>query len=204
MAIQFPCGACGQPVEIDDEWGGKTVACPFCHAQIIAPTESRLENEEEVPMAAAMQSSPPPFVPVPEVAYVPSVTPVGSNRLAIVAAVLAGVMMSSLIIHNRLMAPYFDDIRAMTERISELIGQGKGLMVAVQTAQLEFLEKIGDGVTGLVVASMFQLFGGCVWLAAIICAIIAVRRPQHKRYAVAALVACGITPILFCCMGGGM
>lgn len=211
MAIQFPCGACGQPVEIDDEWAGKTVACPFCHSQIIAPTESRLTNSDDVPMATAMQ--PPSPIHPPTSAAPPASTevllsastPSDSNRLAIVAVVLAALMLILFIIFNRIMSVHVTEVQAVAGQVQQAVEQGKGVLVAVQKAQLEFLEHNGGVMpTWLAVAVMCEILGGLTWISALICAVIAVRRPAHKRYSIAALVACGVTPILFCCVGGSL
>lgn len=201
MAIQFSCGACGQPVEIDDEWGGKTVACPFCHSQIVAPTESRLFDTDDVPLASAVPRSAPPST----AGYDGSPPSGGSNRLALVAVALAGVMLVSLIMFNRLMSPHTGEIQTMMARMAELAEQGKGMILSMQTAQLELFEESGGAMPSwLAWAVMFEFLGGASWLAAVICGAIAVSRPQRRRYSIAALVACGITPILFCCMGPGM
>lgn len=40
MAIRFACPSCGQPIEIDDEWAGQSVACPYCRRVVAAPRES--------------------------------------------------------------------------------------------------------------------------------------------------------------------
>lgn len=40
MAIQFPCPSCSQPIEVDDEYGGQTAACPYCRRVVNVPTES--------------------------------------------------------------------------------------------------------------------------------------------------------------------
>jgi hypothetical protein len=40
MAIQFSCPACGQPIEVDDEYGEHRVSCPYCRNIVNAPSES--------------------------------------------------------------------------------------------------------------------------------------------------------------------
>ncbi|HUW83169.1 MAG TPA: hypothetical protein VMZ31_10270 [Phycisphaerae bacterium] len=42
MAIQFPCPACRQPIEVDDELAGSQVTCPYCDKVVAAPVESAL------------------------------------------------------------------------------------------------------------------------------------------------------------------
>ncbi len=44
MAIQFNCPGCRQPVEVDDEWAGQHVACPFCQRVVTAPRESTINT----------------------------------------------------------------------------------------------------------------------------------------------------------------
>lgn len=52
MAIRFPCPSCHQPIEIDDQWAGQSVGCPFCEKVVTAPSSSSWPPDE-VPMAAA-------------------------------------------------------------------------------------------------------------------------------------------------------
>lgn len=40
MPIRFSCPACHQPLEVDDAWGGESVACPYCKRVITAPQNS--------------------------------------------------------------------------------------------------------------------------------------------------------------------
>ena len=40
MAIRFACPSCQQPIEVDDQWGGQAVACPYCRRAVTAPTIS--------------------------------------------------------------------------------------------------------------------------------------------------------------------
>lgn len=40
MAIQFPCASCQQPIEVDDAWADKAVACPYCRKVVTAPAQS--------------------------------------------------------------------------------------------------------------------------------------------------------------------
>ena len=44
MVIRFQCSACSRPIEVDDEWGGKPVACPYCAETVTAPRESTLDE----------------------------------------------------------------------------------------------------------------------------------------------------------------
>lgn len=76
MAIQFACPECRQAIEIDDEWGGQTVSCPYCRRVVRAPTESTLE----------MTSPVPPDVPSARLVPVPPVSmPASSERVGTIA-----------------------------------------------------------------------------------------------------------------------
>lgn len=56
MAIRFACPSCGQPIEIDDEWAGQSVACPYCRRVVNAPRESSWPPGN-VPVAAPAAAS---------------------------------------------------------------------------------------------------------------------------------------------------
>jgi len=61
MAIRFACPSCQQPIEVDDNWGGQSVACPYCRHVVTAPRESRWPPGD-IPVASPARSafSPPP------------------------------------------------------------------------------------------------------------------------------------------------
>ncbi len=63
MSIRFPCPSCRQPIEIDDEWAGQSVACPYCRRVVTAPASSAWPPSD-VPMASpakgAFDAPPPP------------------------------------------------------------------------------------------------------------------------------------------------
>lgn len=40
MPIQFACTTCGKPIEIDDEFAGQAVTCPYCRNVMQAPARS--------------------------------------------------------------------------------------------------------------------------------------------------------------------
>lgn len=61
MAIRFPCPSCEQPIEIDDQWSGQSVGCPYCKKVVTAPSSSTWPPGD-VPIATPAQSEwqPPP------------------------------------------------------------------------------------------------------------------------------------------------
>lgn len=52
MAIRFNCPNCRQPIEVDDEIGGRSAACPYCRRVVNVPAESSY-TEEAVDAAPA-------------------------------------------------------------------------------------------------------------------------------------------------------
>lgn len=62
MAIQFKCRECGQAIEVDDELAEQSAECPYCHAVVTVPRESRLEESppaEPAPVASATRGARP-------------------------------------------------------------------------------------------------------------------------------------------------
>lgn len=62
MAIRFACPSCRQPIEVDDEWAGQSVGCPYCRKVITAPAVSSWPSDQ-IPMASPLRESPEPVVP---------------------------------------------------------------------------------------------------------------------------------------------
>ncbi len=97
MPIRFACPSCQQPIEIDDQWAGQSVGCPYCKRVIAAPRES-VWPAGEVPMAKPagpnLAPPPPPFqAALPEG---PGVRPVSargnSARAGLRLALLGGLL----------------------------------------------------------------------------------------------------------------
>jgi hypothetical protein len=44
MAIQFHCVGCSQPIEVDNEFAGRTAMCPYCRRVVTVPAESTLRE----------------------------------------------------------------------------------------------------------------------------------------------------------------
>jgi len=202
MAIQFECVVCHQPIEVDGEWAGKTVACPFCHSRVNAPVESQ-PFDPVVPTASPVS---------PQVSQVPADLVLGHpapvmvqprrNRLAIIAAALAGIMLISLITMRSIQGAHIAELEKLNARMLELAKDGKGMMQSSQTAMMEFLDaNKGTVPSWMVVWYALMFVSGMLWVATLVCALLGVRVPFHRRYAVGALVVCGFTPILCCCGG---
>ena len=88
MTIRFQCGSCSQPIEVDDEWSAKPVACPYCRKTVTAPIESTLGDPAAFQAATPIETVRPGVQPVP---IHPDATPppLAKNTLAIVSLALA-------------------------------------------------------------------------------------------------------------------
>lgn len=63
MAIRFACPSCRQPIEVDNEWAGQSVGCPYCRMVVTAPSASAWP-ESQVPVATPL-GQPPESIPPP-------------------------------------------------------------------------------------------------------------------------------------------
>jgi len=52
MAVRFVCPSCQQPLEIDEQWAGQSVACPYCNRVVTAPAASTWPLNDQVPVAS--------------------------------------------------------------------------------------------------------------------------------------------------------
>ena len=182
MAIQFMCSACSQPIEVDDEWASRLVACPYCRKTVTAPAASQLEDLGRFPMASVVPD---------RVAAVE--TP--RNVIAKVALALAGGLVALLVAVGLILAPHQQELADYTNALFEAEG-----LAEMSRVPPEFFEA---GFPGwYVAAAVLEITGGLVWIATLVCAIIGVRRAAHRRWAVAALVSAGAVPVFVC--GGGL
>ena len=115
MAIRFRCGACAQPIEVDDEWASRTVACPYCRKTVTAPAESTLEDLSEVPTASPLQAaSPSPPSPQPIRHGEPLHAP-RTNKLAQVALILAAGSLILLFVYIIIMSQHLLELEPLLE-----------------------------------------------------------------------------------------
>ena len=213
MSIRFPCPSCAQPIETDDQWASKLVACPFCRNMVNAPAESTLAVEQPPPVADAL---PVPDVPrVPEVPEVP-VGPVGqrfasvdppappaqattANTLAMVSFGLSLLAVVLLYVGTNV---YITNIIAI---VGDKLLPSDGDFMANQQRVMEIMEEYMNSQNGTpwwaIVVPTCMIIGGASWLGGIVCGCIAVRHHQRRRYAIAALVMSALCPIMVCCSG---
>ncbi len=65
MPIRFICASCQQPLEIDDQWGGQSVACPYCNRVVTAPRSTTWAADQQIPVASPARGDLPPSPPSP-------------------------------------------------------------------------------------------------------------------------------------------
>lgn len=199
MAIRFHCSQCGQAIEIDDEWAQREVACPYCEKTIRAPAASTIGQPSEMPTASPISEGQITPDSVPGMAP-PPVPPASSNRLAVVSLVLGCAVLVQVVWAGMILAGHSMEFEMVQERAEELRKEGMGQVQASQKALAEFYKDYGGMPPGWMIASgSLFLTSLLTWLATLICALIAVRRPVGRGFAVAALLLAGLIPILFCC-----
>ncbi len=185
MAIRFQCGSCSQPIEVDDEWASKTVACPFCRNTINAPAGSTLADPSELHVASPLGTDVDSDHAQTQRRAPPRPSP---NRIAIVAFALACSLVLLLLATAVITAPHVLELTELQDQGREAAEQGKSqwdVMTAYLNARGGVMPGWMIGLTLIGVAMMG------VWIAAVVCGIIGVLRPVRRRFAITALVICG-------------
>ncbi|MCH8968207.1 MAG: hypothetical protein IIA66_03700 [Planctomycetes bacterium] len=184
MAIQFNCPGCRQPVEVDDEWAGEHVTCPFCQRVVTAPAESTITTlQNDLPPTARRLS---PSGPGGMVATGTAATP-RYNRLA---AVGFGLSLAAifLLILGQIMLQFVVDEMGKNPTFEE---QQKKTMELYNDPESAGRMLLGLGSLGL---------SFVCWLAGVIVSAIAATRkdlPGH-RLAIAGITCSILIPLLFC------
>lgn len=183
MVVQFSCPGCQQPIEVDREWAGQHVACPFCQRVVTAPTESTITSmETELPHAARKMTS-----MNPQSGSTPRTLSTGYNRLAAVGLGLSLSALFLMLLSNIMMQAFAHQLRP-----------GMGF----QETQEEFLELADDPEHSR--RFLMGLGALCMslpcWLAGVIISSIALTRKdlRGRRLAVAGVTVSILVPLLFC------
>jgi len=196
MAIRFQCGACSQPIEVDDEWAMRAVACPYCRKTITAPSESTLGDLSRIPMAS-------PLLAVGNAVALPASAPSSyappdsdANPLAVAAFILAAAMVILLLSGAMIVASHALDLEQLQKDLQPQPGAASGSQVR---AVMEYIDTHGGQFPGwLVAVGVLQISAMAACAAAIVCGLLALRRTARRALAVIALVSCGCVVLLFC------
>lgn len=205
--IRFQCASCQQPIEIDDEWALKAVACPYCRKTVTAPATSTIGQDDEIPLAAPLApGAATPATPVPPAGFpdYDATDPLGrlgdrqasaGNPIAIVALALMLSAIVCLLVVVVIAAEHPAELTALTQRV-EKAGSAKQQFEAM----MSFFDEQGGMPTWLIGFSLAQM--GCLMLTlgALICGLLGLRRPaKHGLAAIAAAVSGGL--LLLLCSG---
>ena len=193
MAIRFSCPSCNQPIEIEDTWGGQSVACPYCKNVVTSPAQSNWPPSE-VPMAAPTPSAfappPPPgatgrvpqmgtWTPPPAPARSPSAG--WALTLAIISAVMA-------------VFGWITWIGSIVGQVIETVGRN----ATEEEIQREFQELVSSGqVPPNPAIAVLGVVGLLCAIAGVALGIYSILRSEPRR--VMAVIACVIGAcFLFC------
>lgn len=195
MAIRFRCSACSQPIEIDDEWASKTVACPYCRKTVTAPDTSTLDDLSQIPMATPVLGE----ATTPAPSTFASTNTIPSNPIAVVAMILACCSIAMLVAGRVILDRHPDEMREFKEAVTA----GASLNEQM-SAQTKFFETHPGAERWFFPAMMLLIGSGLASLIAIVCGIIGLRRLTRRGLALAALLIAGPIPIFMCCGGAIM
>jgi len=193
MAIRFQCVACLQPIEVDDEWALKAVACPYCRRTVSAPSESTLDELSRIPVASKL--SPVPVAdgvatrpyPVP-----PPVAPAGTNRIAAVALVLGLLLLGAGLSAMGI-------LRSNWAEVMEFAGPSTTFQESVRR-QSDFIQSRGGVPPNWMIAfSLLMIAAVFLWMATVVCGAIGLRGENRRTHAVIALIIAAAAPFVFCC-----
>ncbi|MFQ5490137.1 MAG: hypothetical protein ACE5GE_05385 [Phycisphaerae bacterium] len=183
MAVRFLCPGCDQPLEVDDEWASKPVACPYCRKTVMVPAESTFRPETVGPQASPLAG--PLSSPADEIAAHARV-----SRPSSLAQWALGLSVAGL-------ALWLAFSFTAAPKIRELAGP----QATPEELQQALLEQIRSGTPDwMVMASLTVLASLAAWVAGLVCGIIAMAQPNRSRLAVGSLVVSALT-ILSCCVG---
>jgi hypothetical protein len=190
MTIQFQCPACSQPIEIDPEWGGQAVVCPYCRKTVTAPPESTYSPGPQIPMARAPVGRT-GFELISEVPAIPQYGPPPTrNLVAMWAMILSWASLVCMAIAKVIFRPHYPEIASLAEK-------GKTPMEIQQAIMQQYGGVFPDW---LLQVSALIFLALLLWIAGLVCAMIGVRHPTRRRWAVMSLITLGFIPILACCI----
>jgi len=196
MAIRFQCPACSQPIEVDDGWALKAVACPYCRKTITAPSESTLGDLSRIPMASPLIFGDAAVAfPTPPVSS-SAASGSAANPTAVAAFILACAMVLLLSSAVIVLGSHSLDWEQLQKDLQAQSGADAGSQVQ---SMMRYFEAHGGRFPGwLVAVGWLGVFAMAAWPAAIVCGLLALQRRARRPLAVIALVSCGCVALWFC------
>lgn len=198
MAIRFLCSNCQKPIEIDDEWASKSVACPFCRTTVSAPEATTWTETQHVPVASPAGALAPPTGEAASEGTGHTERP-SSNRLAVVAFALSCCTLGMLAAHVVFQHMHAEEFAAFSEELQRLMAETSSITDAV----MAYTRAHGNSMPSwLIVLNLLGMTMMASCAASLVCGLIAVRRPSGRRLALTSLALSGLVPIVVCCGGG--
>lgn len=192
MDVRFQCPACDQPIEVDGEWAGAAVACPYCQKTVTAPAASTFQPNVPPPTAQPLAGAPGAYPGVATPGVYSAIPPGGRNRVAIVALSLSVAALLSAAVFRVVLSSHVSELEEM------------GIMnpstsFAENTAALtEWMQKQGGVPTWFVAIYLFAFLGLGTWAGGLICSIVAVRRPVRRNLAWASFGILFVSMVALC------
>ena len=183
MEIRFPCPSCKQPIEIDQEWASRAVACPYCRKTVTAPAESTLGPIDDIPMGRPL--SVPSFPQTPSYGDAATPSPTPSGVLSVAALITACFMILMVIIASAIMVPHAAELMEVDQNSSTMGEKLQGM-------QRLMVSEDGSVPVWLMAAGMFSCASMLAWPAAVILGILGLYRSSRRNLAIIALVICGL------------
>jgi hypothetical protein len=195
MAIQFQCPSCGQPIEIDDEWAGQEVSCPFCRKVVTAPANSTW-HATRIPQAAPLVLPPPPFG-VPGDQLTPTGVPLAARRtksFAMWACLLSAtgwlLLIVTMMAGARVLSPILEQVHDPSLDVGQ---QQQRLIEAVQKETARNPKPF----FGMAVASMTGL--GCLMGALVVSIVGLTRREMNVAVGIGTIIL-SVLPLFCVCL----
>lgn len=191
MVIRFQCPSCTQPIEVDEEWGGKLVACPYCRHSVTSPQLSTLPEIDVVPPAQPIGAPGGGWGSAPAIMGPP---PARSTRgLGIAAVIVALLAVAAGVSMGVVLARHGSEFQQLSNPTRNFAENQREMMNYFQT-------KYG-GFPGWAIAAALAEIGGAICLiTAVVLGALALRGPDGRYLGIAALCLCALCPIL-CCSG---
>lgn len=184
MEIRFPCPSCKQPIEIDQEWASRAVACPYCRKTVTAPAESTLGPIDDIPMGRPLSA---PQMPSDE--HPATQPPTPSSTLSVAALITACSMIAMVMITSAVALPHASELIEMQQTDGTLEEN-------LQAMQRLIDSEGGSFPTWLVVVVLLTCVSMFAWLGAVVLGILALYRSSRKNLAAIALGICGLFLIM--------
>ncbi|MCH7700069.1 MAG: hypothetical protein IID37_00140 [Planctomycetes bacterium] len=193
MDVRFQCPACDQPIEVDGEWAGAAVACPYCQKTVTAPASSTFQPNVPPPTAQPLAGAPAAYPGVATPGVYSAIPPGGRNTVAVVALSLAVAALLSALVVKVVISSNEAEFREMGEIASDSTSFADS-----QAALMEWMQKQGGVPTWFVAISLFYFLGLGTWVASLVCSIVAVRRPVRRNLAWASFGVLFVSMVALC------